>query len=100
VIELSLHGFQAECAIALPDGARGEAEVELGAHETSKVEASAVRRFESEGTVFYGFHVPVPDEAWRLCVEALQTGRTHADLAAAPAEPAAAPRALPASNVA
>lgn len=81
VIELSLHGFQAECAMPLPEGTRGRLEIELGEHEVARVEATAVRRHEASGTVFYGFHVPAPDPAWQRCVAALHNGRTHADLA-------------------
>jgi len=92
VIELSLHGFQAECAMPLPEGTVGQAEVELGEHEASKVTATAVRRAESDGVVYYGFFVPEPDDIWRRCVQALQQGRTHADLALAPPERELQPR--------
>src|SRR5262249_11663536 len=57
VIELSLHGFQAECGIPLPEGTSGDVEVELGEHETSKAVATAVRRVEDKGVVYYGFFV-------------------------------------------
>ena len=88
VIELSLHGFQAECALPVPEGTRGRLEIKLGERETSVVEAIAVRRLEGAGAVYYGFSVPSPDAAWRTCVNALHSGRTHADLE--PARPAAA----------
>ncbi len=80
VIELSLHGFQAECALPLPEGTRGWVEIDLGENETALAEATAVRRHEAGGQVFYGFAVPQPDAAWQRCVVALQTGSTHSDL--------------------
>ena len=95
VIELSLHGFQAECEAPLPEGTFGLVEVELGEHETAHVTAMAVRRNQHAGVEYYGFKVSEPDLAWRRCVQALQCGRTHADLAPSPgvqAPPAAALR--------
>ena len=94
VIELSLHGFKAECAVPLPEGTQGRVEVDLGEHEAASVEATAVRRQEAGGVVCYGFLVPEPDQAWRRCVAALNAGRTHADLA--PSPPAARPATAPA----
>jgi len=94
VIELSLHGFQAECAVPLPEGTRGRVEIELGEHETACVEATAVRRQEVGGAVFYGFVVPEPDAAWQRCVTALHSGRTHADLAPAPVPAGSEPAAV------
>jgi len=97
VIELSRHGFQAECAVPLPEGTRGEVEVELGQGCVARVQATAVRRHEAGGSVFYGFEVPAPDAVWQACVDALQAGRTHADLQpAGGALPAAVPAATPA----
>ncbi|MDH4393687.1 MAG: GNAT family N-acetyltransferase [Aquabacterium sp.] len=95
VIELSMHGFQAECALPLPEGTRGWVEIDLGENETARAEATAVRRLEAGGQVCYGFAVPMPDTAWRRCVVALQTGSTHFDLAAV--QPVRAPR-RPASH--
>jgi hypothetical protein len=80
VIELSLHGFQAECALPLPEGTTGRVEVDLGENETAVAEATAVRRQAAGGLVTYGFAVPRPDAAWCRCVQALQTGSTHFDL--------------------
>ena len=93
VIELSLHGFQAECALPLPEGTRGWVEIDLGENETALAEATAVRRHEAGGQVFYGFAVPVPDAAWQRCVVALQTGSTHFDLDAVLPSPAPRPSA-------
>ena len=88
VIELSLHGFSAECVLPLPEGTLGRVEIVLGERETASVDATAVRRQESGGIVHYGFEVSEPDAAWRRCVQALHAGRTHADLTAAVALPA------------
>ena len=91
VIEVSLHGFLAECAVPLPEGTFGWVEIELGAHENACVSATAVRRSNESGVECYGFRVPDPDITWRRCVAALQAGRTHADLA----DERAATRPLP-----
>ena len=87
VIEMSLHGFKAECMVPLPENTCGHAEVDLGAGETARVEATAVQRQTSGGLVYYGFVVPEPDTAWQRCVAALNCGRTHADLATLPRLP-------------
>ena len=84
VIEMSLHGFQAECDAPLPEGTFGLVTIELGEHETAQVKAMAVRRNKSAGVEFYGFKVSEPDLAWRRCVSALHSGQTHADLALSP----------------
>lgn len=91
VIELSRHGFQAECALPLPERTRGEVEVELGEGRVARVVATALRRHEAGGVAFYGFEVPEPDAAWLACVAALQAGRTHADLLPAAPAPAGLP---------
>jgi hypothetical protein len=93
VIELSLHGFQAECVLPLPEGTRGWVEIDLGENETALAEATAVRRHEAGGQAFYGFAVPQPDAAWQRCVVALHTGSTHSDLAAVEEPLAGAPGA-------
>ena len=76
----------------MPEGTRGWVEIDLGENETALAEATAVRRQESGGQVFYGFAVPAPDAAWQRCVVALQTGSTHFDLAAVLPSPSPAPR--------
>ena len=83
VIQLSEHGFQAECESRLPEGKPGQIEIELGAHTSTSVTATPVRRIEHAGAVYYGFSVPQPDDAWRRCVSALRAGRTQAELALA-----------------
>lgn len=80
VIELSRHGFLAECPTPLPEGTAGRLTVDLGADETAVVDARAVRCHTSQGVTYHGFQVPHPDEAWQRCVDALQSGRTHRDL--------------------
>ena len=88
VIELSLYGFQAECAVPLPEGTFGQVEVELGEHEMAHLQATAVRRIEVLGVQYYGFRVAEPDAAWRRCVAALHSGLTHADLTLVSPQPA------------
>jgi hypothetical protein len=85
VVELSLHGFQAECALPLPQGTLGRLEVDLGEQQQAVVDATAVRRQLADGRLFYGFSVREPDAAWRRCVTALSTGRIHSDLIGATA---------------
>ena len=92
--DLSLSGFRADGDRVLPIGQRGWLAVELGEGLWSAVDATVVRAAAaSAGTLSHGFRIGSPDAAWRSCVQALQQGRTHADLApaqAAQAEPAAA----------
>lgn len=68
--------------------------VELGAGLRSVVEAVAVRRTASPTGAFYGFRVLQADESWAACVQALQQGQTHADLA--PRAVVAKPELVPA----
>ncbi len=86
VIELSLHGFQAECALPLPEGSSGRVEIDLGRQQTTRVMTIVVRRTLGRGVAHCGFMVAEPDAAWRRCVAALQSGRTHADLLDTPAD--------------
>jgi GNAT superfamily N-acetyltransferase len=80
VIEVSLHGFQAECDQMLPLDRPTEAHVELGHHDHCTLRAVPVRRHALGASLFYGFRVDHPDAAWRTCVLALERGLTHADL--------------------
>jgi GNAT superfamily N-acetyltransferase len=91
VIEMSLSGFMAEGEHALPAGQRGRLGVELGSGVRSVVEATVVRR--ASGSC-HGFRIAAPDAAWTACVDALQLGRTHADLASASRAPEAVPAAV------
>lgn len=80
IIEISLHGCQAECTAILPLDRPLMLEVALGEQKASRVRAVAVRRHGVEGMALYGFRVDQPDEAWADCVHALEQGVTHHDL--------------------
>ncbi|MDT7837694.1 GNAT family N-acetyltransferase [Aquabacterium sp. OR-4] len=102
VIELSRHGFLAECPTPLPEGTSGTLTVDLGSADTAVVEARAVRCHVSQGVTYHGFMVARPDASWQRCVDALHSGRTHRDLAPQPVQAAAdtgtaPPQAMPAS---
>jgi len=99
ITELSLGGFQAECSTPLPEGTEGHVVVELGEHDTARVEAVAVRRHVGSQVVCYGFEVRRCDPAWTQCVSALEAGRTHGDLAPA-WPPVARPPAGPPARLA
>ena len=75
----------------------GQVVVDLGEHDTARVEAVAVRRHVTSHGVHYGFEVHQADSTWTQCVAALEGGRTHVDLAPAWARQGAAPAAAPAS---
>jgi len=85
VVEVSEGGFQAECAVPLPEGVQGQVLVDLGAFDHARVEAVAVRRQVRGDVASYGFRVITSDACWRQSVQALQNGRTHGDLAPPPA---------------
>lgn len=88
--DLSLSGFRAEGDRPLPSGQRGWLAVELGDGLWSAVDATVVRAAVDAGSLSHGFRIGSPDAAWRSCVDALQQGRTHADLAPARAPAPAA----------
>jgi hypothetical protein len=82
--DLSLAGFRAEGDRPLPTGQRGWLAVELGAGLSSAVDATVVHGGAGSGVaavLSHGFRIGAPDAAWRSCVDALQRGHTHADLA-------------------
>ncbi len=81
VIELSMHGFQARTIRPLAVGTRCSIEVELGEGQRSSIEAVLVRNVASASGHFHGFRVEAPDDAWRRCVQVLQTSDTHVELA-------------------
>ncbi|KAI1696827.1 pilZ domain-containing protein [Ditylenchus destructor] len=60
VIEVSAHGFQAECDHELPLQIDGTVEIELGPNERPHVTARAVRRKDTEQGSFYGFRIDDP----------------------------------------
>lgn len=80
IIEVSLQGCQAECAAILPLDRPLMVDVLLGEDKHSRVRAVAVRRHGVEGAALYGFRIDNPDDPWRLCVQALESGVTHRDL--------------------
>lgn len=80
VIELSLTGFQARSRLPLLVGARGEAVIELGDAERSRLAVEVVRQRPGDGETFYGFRVSEADESWRRCVAALETRHVGDDL--------------------
>ncbi|WP_343639078.1 GNAT family N-acetyltransferase [Roseateles sp.] len=82
VIEVSAHGFQAECDHDLPLQVDGTVEIELGHNETAHVSCRAVRRKDTEQGSFYGFRIDEPDRHWRSFVSTLEMGTTTKDLAA------------------
>ncbi|MBK1612232.1 hypothetical protein CKO44_01980 [Rubrivivax gelatinosus] len=90
VVELSQHGFQAHGPNDLQPGARGWLKVMLGEGVESTVIAEVVRRVPTAAGHYHGFRVEAPDAAWLRCVRLLETGSTHADLAAETQPPAAA----------
>ncbi|OWQ92062.1 hypothetical protein CDN99_06820 [Roseateles aquatilis] len=87
VIEVSAHGFQAECDLDLPLQVDGSVKIELGAQQdgvknTAHVMARAVRRKDTERGSYYGFRIDEPDRAWRSFVSTLEMATTTKDLAA------------------
>ena len=82
VIEVSAHGFQAECDHELPLQVDGTVEIELGHSETAHVTCRAVRRKDTDQGSFYGFRIDEPDRHWRSFVSTLEMGITSKDLAA------------------
>ncbi|MDR7334195.1 GNAT family N-acetyltransferase [Roseateles asaccharophilus] len=80
IIELSLTGFQARSKLPLEIGAKGDALVELGVDERSRLRVEVVREHQADGASFYGFRVSDEDDAWRRCVAALETRHVGDDL--------------------
>lgn len=80
VIELSLTGFQARSKLPLSVGAKGDAFVELGTAERSRLQVEVIREHCSDGASFYGFRVKEADDSWRRCVAALETLHVGDDL--------------------
>ncbi len=75
--------FEAESNDPLPQGVRGQVVVQLGRTVRSVIEATRREEEASPSAPRYGFRIDHPDAAWRQCVEALRSVRTHADLALA-----------------
>ena len=81
VVEISSDGFQAHSKVKLPTKVWGQLEVQLGTDEHSTVQAMVVRGKRYGDFGFYGFQLGAPDLTWRKFVSALQSGKTHDDLA-------------------
>lgn len=77
VIQVSRYGFQARARTPVPLDVWGEATIQLGRAEVSRIKASASR---DTGNGFYGFRLGEPDLIWRKFVTALYHGSTHGDL--------------------
>ncbi|RZI84037.1 MAG: hypothetical protein EOP38_10425, partial [Rubrivivax sp.] len=80
VIEISLNGFQASSQLPIPLGTDGDAVIELGIDERSRMRVRAVRGHSAVNEHFYGFQLYDPDSTWRRCVGALETQQTATEL--------------------
>lgn len=82
IFEMSLHGFQARGAGPLPDGVRADLQAHLGEGLESRISAVQVHCKVSEDGEhhYHGFFLESPDEAWIRCANALEQGRTFAEL--------------------
>ena len=80
VVEVSLEGFQAECADMLPLDFSASVRVSLSHDEHALLQAVPVRRHAVGLRVLYGFHVQQADAAWRRCVTALHQGLVEQEL--------------------
>ncbi|HEV6968181.1 GNAT family N-acetyltransferase [Roseateles sp.] len=80
VIEISLTGFQVSSQSPIPLGQPGDAIVELGAEESSRMRVRPVREHHAANEFFYGFQLQEPDSTWRRCVGALETLQTGTEL--------------------
>ena len=78
--DMSRQGCQAETDLALPAGTRGTMVVEWGQGINSRVDATVVRHHLVERSWFLCFSVEQPDQVWQVCIDALQSGHTAADL--------------------
>jgi GNAT superfamily N-acetyltransferase len=72
VIDVSRQGFLARVERPLPDGSRGEAQVELGEGRSTTVEAVAVRRVLTPAGTFHGFRMILASPAWQACIAELE----------------------------
>lgn len=80
VVEMSDDGFLARSKVPLPEAIWGEAYIQLGKNETSKLKARVIRgKFDGERG-FYGFKLASADLPWRKFVSVLKAGTTHEDL--------------------
>ncbi|WP_300453686.1 GNAT family N-acetyltransferase [Accumulibacter sp.] len=77
IFQLSRYGFKAHALSAIPINVWGEAMIQLGPAEVSRIQVSASR---DSGEGVYGFRLGEPDLIWRKFVNALYSGSIHADL--------------------
>ncbi len=81
VIELSLGGFQVRTQSPLIVGSTGQAQVSLGEFEDSSARFEVIRSVGFDGEHHHaGCRLLEPDDAWRRCVAALESGLTAADV--------------------
>jgi GNAT superfamily N-acetyltransferase len=76
VIDVSLSGFLARTATALPSNLRGIVQVQLGDGQVATEEAVAVRCVNSASGPYYGFCIDSPTLTWQQCISDLE--RQHA----------------------
>ena len=78
--DMSRQGCQAETDTAIPPGTQGTMVVEWGQGINSRVDATVVRHHLVDRSWFLCFSVEQPDQVWQICIDALQSGHTAADL--------------------
>ncbi len=78
--DMSRQGCQAETDMAIAPGTRGKMVVEWGQGINSQVDAIVVRHHMVDRSWFLCFSVEQPDQVWQICIDALQSGHTVADL--------------------
>jgi GNAT superfamily N-acetyltransferase len=72
VIDASWHGFLARASNPLPERWHGVVCVQLGEDRIARESAMAVRRIDSAGGQFYGFHIAAPGIEWQRCIAELE----------------------------
>ena len=84
--DMSRQGCQAETDMAITPGTQGSMVVEWGQGINSRVDATVVRHHLVDRSWFLCFSVGQPDQVWQICIDALQSGHTVADLLTLEAE--------------
>lgn len=84
--DMSRQGCQAETDMAIAPGTQGTMVVEWGQGINSRVDATVVRHHLVDRSWFLCFSVEQPDQVWQICIDALQSGHTAADLLTLEAE--------------
>lgn len=80
VVEMSLGGFQALSALPLPLEAEGEAHIELGQHEHSRLQVRIIRQVGSDTGFYFGLRLVEPDGPWQRCIAAFESHDTASGL--------------------